>query len=47
MSTHTSFAELIDHHPGQSGTKLTAKALHQACAMMDADAGVLYLVRRE
>ena len=47
MSTHTSFAELIDHHPGQSGAKLAAKALRQACAMMDADAGVLYLIRRE
>lgn len=47
MPTHTSFAELIDHHPGQSGTALAAKALRQACAMMEADAGVLYLIRRE
>lgn len=47
MPTHKSFAELIDHHPGQSGADLATKALRQACAIMDAEAGALYLIRRE
>ncbi len=47
MPTHKSFAELIDHHPGQSAADLATKALRQACAIMGAEAGALYLIRRE
>ena len=47
MTNRLSFAELLDHHPGQSARELAGKALHQARELMGADAGALYLLRHE
>ena len=47
MTKRLSFAEMLDHHPGQSASVLTGKALRQACELMQADGGVLYLLRHE
>lgn len=47
MTNRLSFAELLDHHPGQSSRELAGKALRQARELMGADAGVLYLLRHE
>jgi len=47
MTSRLSFAEMLDHHPGQSATTIAEKALNQACALVGADAGVLYLRRQD
>lgn len=47
MTSRLPFAEMLDHHPGQSATAIAEKALNQACALVGADAGVLYLLRRD
>lgn len=47
MTNRLSFAELLDHHPGQSARELAGKALRQARELMGADAGTLYLLRHE
>jgi HD-GYP domain-containing protein (c-di-GMP phosphodiesterase class II) len=47
MNSRLSFAEMLDHHPGQSASGLADKALRQACALLEADAGVLYLLRHD
>lgn len=47
MTNRLSFAELLDHHPGQSSSELAGKALRQARELMGADAGALYLLRHE
>tara|TARA_R110002110_G_scaffold415612_2_gene651757 strand:+ start:212504 stop:213721 length:1218 start_codon:yes stop_codon:yes gene_type:complete len=47
MTNRLSFAELLDHHPGQSASELAGKALRQARELMGADAGALYLLRHE
>jgi len=47
MNKRLSFADMLDHHPGQSAAVLAGKALHQACALMQADGGVLYLLRHD
>lgn len=47
MTQRLSFAEMLDHHPGQSASVLAGKALRQACELMQADGGVLYLLRHE
>lgn len=47
MTNRLSFADMLDHHPGQSAAALASKALRQACEMMGADGGVLHLLRHE
>jgi len=47
MPSRLPFAEMLDHHPGQSASGLADKAVRQACAMLDADAGLIYLLRRD
>jgi len=47
MTGRLSFAELLDHHPGQSARDLARKALRQARELMGGDAGLLYLLRHE
>ncbi len=47
INQRPSFAELFDHHPGQSARALADKALRQARELMGADAGALFLVRRD
>lgn len=47
MNSRLSFAEMLDHHPGQSASGLAEKALRQACALLGADAGMLYLLRQD
>jgi HD-GYP domain-containing protein (c-di-GMP phosphodiesterase class II) len=47
MPSRLPFAEMLDHHPGQSASGLADKALRQACAMLEADAGLIYLLRRD
>lgn len=47
MTSRASFTELIDHHPGQSASALADKALYQACALVGADAGMMYLLRHD
>lgn len=46
MNSLLSFAEMLGHHPGQSASGLADKALRQACALLEADAGMLYLMRQ-
>lgn len=47
MTQRLSFAEMLDHHPGQSANALAGKALRQACELMQADGGVMYLLRHQ
>lgn len=47
MTGRLSFAELLDHHPGQSARDLARKALRQARELMGGDTGLLYLLRHE
>lgn len=47
MTSRLPFTEMLDHHPGQSAGGLADKAVQQACAMLGADAGLIYLLRRD
>ena len=47
MTNRLSYAELLDHHPGQSASELAGKALRQARELLGADAGSLFLLRHE